>query len=192
MEAFITPPRADSLEQLAFEVSSVGVWILVERDGRPAYFLAVQQADIEGNPWGIPAGHVEQGEIEASETAIKEVAQETGITLTPKDLHYITFRISDPAQTRGQILFISKIPIHQFDLSEAIMDPNGTIRFPPPPGVDQNEIMQMALIPLDIAFQDNVLNINPYHTNAIYRGYTALRRCGYIQGEFPFEDDPYL
>lgn len=77
-------------------------------------------------------------------------------------------------------------------MGNSCQDSDGTIRFVPPLGVDVNEISQLALIPLEDAFGDNLLNRNAYHFPETYRGYTALRRLGFIQGSFPFENDPGL
>lgn len=52
----------------------------LERKGRPD-FLFLEQLDVEGLPWGIPAGRTEIYEKHPHETAVREVFEETGMSI---------------------------------------------------------------------------------------------------------------
>jgi len=48
------PFHHDEDEIIRYQLGSVALWVIVD----DKYFLAVQQADKDGLPWGIPGGHV--------------------------------------------------------------------------------------------------------------------------------------
>lgn len=80
-----------------YTVTSVGVLIhlynLRAKDNpyriRPQILL-VEQLDQEGLPWGIPAGHIEPFEEFPTQTAIREVKEETGLEIDLSKLHLWT------------------------------------------------------------------------------------------------------
>lgn len=64
-------------------VTSVGVLVHtgeLKPRGYP-WFLLVQQADQPDSPWGIPAGRVEINETESRQTGMREVMEETGMSI---------------------------------------------------------------------------------------------------------------
>jgi len=72
------------------ECTSVGVLIYtgnLTRGGCPS-FLLVEQLDVKDHPWGIPAGRVEPYEQTPVETAVREVREETGISLDKSVLRF--------------------------------------------------------------------------------------------------------
>ncbi|HVM44138.1 MAG TPA: NUDIX hydrolase [Gemmatimonadales bacterium] len=58
------------------EETSAGGVVFRRGDGQPPLFLLIRDSY---RNWGLPKGHVEAGE-QASEAALREVAEETGLT----------------------------------------------------------------------------------------------------------------
>ena len=79
-----------------YTVTSVGVLVhlynLRAKDnlyGIRPMILLVEQLDQEGLPWGIPAGHTELFEKFPTQTAIREVREETGLEIDPSKLRFL-------------------------------------------------------------------------------------------------------
>src|SRR3989338_9790719 len=88
--------------QEPYTVSSVGVLLhtgSLERGGFPKFVL-VEQLDVEGHPFGIPAGRAEEMDITAVGTAIREVYDETGLEIEPKRLQPFVDVVHATAQIR--------------------------------------------------------------------------------------------
>ncbi|QQS39420.1 NUDIX domain-containing protein [Candidatus Woesebacteria bacterium] len=180
------------VESVTFELSSVAVWVIVYKEGVPAYFLTVQQADKPGNPWGVPAGKVIKSDNTPQEAGVRELREETGIIVQTDDLRYLTWSWEHPDAKSGHLMYGVEIDISQLDTKEPQVLDGGTIIFEPPASVDKQEISFLALVPVELAFKPNVLNDKPYHFQETYRGLASLRRVGIISGNYGFEKDPYL
>ncbi|MFO0703619.1 MAG: NUDIX hydrolase [Patescibacteria group bacterium] len=186
------PFHDDKGEEVVINVSSVGIWVFSD-----THFLAVQQADVLGKPWGIPAGSVESFDKNTGRSAIRELLEEAGLESDPRNLPYLGHRFSEDYGNKGQILFAH----HRKDLGIGwdlkYIDARGQKFYNPPPAVNRSEIEQLALIPLVIACNpNNVLLSNPYHIDKIYDGLLAMRRAEVIDGHLPidriFDSDPGL
>lgn len=182
------PFHQDKDETLRFRLRSVAVWVIFDN----VYFLAVQQADKPGNPWGIPGGRVDRRDHNYKAVAVRELKEETGIVLDENEINYLGFIFKRQKPDNGHLLYLANVKIDRIPSKDFIKDEDGTLRFNPPEEVNTTEICQLALIPLDNAFRNNLLNGNPYHPEYTYHGYTYLRSYGLIRGSFPFENDPGL
>lgn len=194
MRVEIRPPCPLHLfgeESIKYRLSSVGVWVVVKKRGVPNKYLAVRQADQPDKPWGIPAGKISDSDLEFQDVAIRELREETGLVVNRKELIYLNYAWNK-SEDKDHLLYWTTVDISTFDLGNSTQKLDGTIIFPPPRGVDRREISQLALIPLSLAFEENILNRNPYHFKENYRGLIALRSMGLMEGRFYFERDPYL
>lgn len=195
MHVEIRPPcEAETMgaEAIHFRVSSVALWVLVCEEGTPKYFLAVQQQDKPGFPWGAPAGKVEADDATPLHAGLRELKQETGLVAQVNDVRYLNWYWERYGAEKGSLIYGTLLDAKHIELlnSETLAD--GTILYDPPPGVDRTEIRRLALIPLSLAFQKNVLNDNPYHFLPTYKGLIELRHRGFVSGRFQFEIDPGL
>jgi len=79
---FVDPYLFDD-ELTERECTSVGVLVHTGTLARGRYpsFLFLEQLDVEGKPWSIPAGRVEPYESHPPETAKREVLEETGMSI---------------------------------------------------------------------------------------------------------------
>lgn len=180
-------------ESVKFELSSVAVWVIVEEEGNPKYFMVVRQADEEGRPWGVPAGNEnEEKDRTAKEVGSRELREETGIDIDPDEMQYLHWNWERYGAKTGQLIYGISVDIEKLDINNPKILEDGTIIFDPPESVNREEIEQLALVPLDIAFESNILNKNPYHFEPTYRGLTSLRARGLIERSFKFERDPGL
>lgn len=80
--------RGSRTEREVLTISSVGILMHYRElsPRRDPLFLLVEQIDIEGHPWGIPAGRTEEYEADAKETAVREALEETSLEIDPKRL----------------------------------------------------------------------------------------------------------
>ena len=90
--------------------TSVGVLTHTERLERKCRpdFLFLEQLDVEGRPWGIPAGRTEAYEEHPYETAVREVFEETGMSIDTSRLQEF-LRIRDKDKTK--IVYSYEIPL---------------------------------------------------------------------------------
>ncbi len=91
------------------ECTSVGVIVhtgRLERGCRPD-FLLLEQLDVEGHPWGIPAGRTEVYEKHPYETAVREVFEETGMSIDTSQMEeFLRGRKKD----KTKIVYSYRIP----------------------------------------------------------------------------------
>ena len=179
-------------ERVTYKLSSVGVWIIVSEEGSPKYYMAVQQADEPGLPWGIPAGKVSDVDQGFRSVGMREVQEETGLELNRDELRYLHWGWKHDGAETGYLIYAAEVDIGRIKGNRVQCLEDGTILYSPPADVNRQEISLLALIPLELAFQHNLLNDHTYHAAETYRGLTALRAAGYINGSFKFEEDPGL
>ena len=99
----IAPLERFGEERVTYKLSSVGVWIIVSEEGSPKYYMAVQQADEPGLPWGIPAGKVSDVDQGFRSVGMREVQEETGMELNRDELRYLHWGWKhDGAETGNQ------------------------------------------------------------------------------------------
>lgn len=93
----------------------VGIGVFVFRDGR--FLMALRRGSHGAGTWSLPGGHLEFGES-FEDTAVREVAEETGVRITNlrfgavtndvftgEDRHYVTiWLLSDHAGGEPEIL----------------------------------------------------------------------------------------
>ena len=195
MKVEIRPPCPLEMfgeERIEFNLSSVAVWVIVMQNDTPAYYLAVQQAEKPGMPWGVPAGKVSESDNTISDVGIRELREETGLEVDPDEMSYLHWSWEYYGADRGHLIYGVMVDIDRFVLDNPRRLDDGTVLFDPPSQVNRREIRQLALIPLELTFRPNILNRNAYHPQETYRGLIALRSRGVIDGSFGFENDPGL
>lgn len=104
---------------------SCGAICYIVRDGRPKVLLICH---VHGRHWSFPKGHVEEGETE-EQTAIREVFEETGITIELLSGYREVSRYKPtPIVTKDVVYFIGKaqnsnIKLQTEELREAAFVP---------------------------------------------------------------------
>lgn len=86
---------------------SCGAVVFRRKSGNIEYLLIKNK---KGNNWGFPKGHIELGETE-TETAIREVYEETGLKITP----VTGFRVVSEYHPKGKVtkqvvFFLAELP----------------------------------------------------------------------------------
>lgn len=98
------------------ECTSVGILIHtepLERSCSPS-FVFVEQMDQPDKPWGIPAGRTEDYEKDPTETAVREVEEEVGLSIEASQLsEFVIFKSEGKAKIvysclAGNILGLSQ------------------------------------------------------------------------------------
>lgn len=153
------PPDRWLFAEAPRECTSCGILVhtgrLEKRHQNETSILLVEQMDVPGRPWGIPAGRVEHYETDPKETALRELREETGLALPPERLSLFC-ELPDP---QGKIKIIYRLPITFTDI--------GTCRYTN--GVwfldrkEGPEIGRIALVPVMDLFRRGDSLITDYY-----------------------------
>lgn len=123
------------------------------------------------SPWliEIVAGMIDKGETE-KEAAIREVQEEIGVTLTDKDLHYVTFEYPSPGGASEKVtLFIAKTSLEH-------LGNHGGLE-------SESEDLRVFKVPLTEAY-DAVKTGRIHNAVAIIGIMTLYFEKDYIKGKF--------
>ena len=90
-------------------IRTVSVAIFREKDGKLEVLVGKRGRKPESGRLALPGGHVEDGES-LSEAAIREISEETGVTLTEDQLNFVERKKRKADDKRIDIVFFAKVP----------------------------------------------------------------------------------
>lgn len=184
----VEPPceaQAMGLEPETFTAAMVSVCVIVTDNGVPRYLLACETSAGYQTRWHLPGGIPQEGESILS-TAVRMLLIHTGIKADEKDVVIMTDYVLDQRNRTGVVIVYTQATLEQLVMPDRLELIGGlTYRQTAPQG-------RLALIRLEGMFTGNFLVDHPANFSVIDRCLIALRQQHLINGEFPFEEDPYL
>lgn len=130
-------------------ITSAGVIVFVDTGKDALDLLLTRQADQPNKPWGIPAGRVEPTDLSLEDTAKREVREETGLEFKNEELVEFGLIMTSTHLNRRAGLFVTFIDVSRLNTAHNFVDSDGVMCFPPPVGVDTQEIDLLGLVSPD-------------------------------------------
>lgn len=152
-------------------VSSVGALIhtgALERGGGPS-FLLVEQRDIEGRPFGIPAGRVESSDKDIEGALVREVREEVGIDLEVQKLErFIRVPRYDGQRNVKDTRVVFSYAVRLTDLGRKSYDASHGIWRLDGPSPSPDEIGEMVVVPSEKLFQKGERYVPSYRWDIMH------------------------
>lgn len=87
-------------EKAEYEITSAGIVVLMRNPAGVPSVLLVSEKSEKGERWDFPSGSVDPSDKSPRDTALRELAEETGIVLPAKqNICYLTYAINPKKQT---------------------------------------------------------------------------------------------